>query len=90
MKFAQILYSKAHWIFDAYEKPDFAPNIVLIDITERNEIQEGWDYNANTGEFTAPSLESLPPTNPQPTLEEMQAQALLNTEYLVSRTEIGI
>ncbi len=27
---------------------------------------------------------------PQPTLEEMQAQTLLNTEYLVSRSELGL
>ncbi|MET4562754.1 hypothetical protein ABIA69_003945 [Lysinibacillus parviboronicapiens] len=27
---------------------------------------------------------------PQPTLEEMQAETLLNTKYLVSRSELGL
>ncbi|AVK98830.1 hypothetical protein FCT18_14825 [Lysinibacillus sphaericus] len=30
------------------------------------------------------------PIEPQPTVEEMQAQTLLNTEYLVSRSELGL
>jgi len=53
-RFAQIEYGKAHWVFEAEEKPEFAPNIVLIDITDRPEIQEGWSYDEATGEFTEP------------------------------------
>jgi hypothetical protein len=53
-RFAQIEYGKAHWVFEAEEKPEFAPNIVLIDITNRPEIQEGWSYDEVTGEFTEP------------------------------------
>lgn len=90
MKFAQILFDKAHWVFEADEKPEFAPNIVLVDITNRNDIQEGWDYNDRTGEFTAPTIPEPTPVEPQPSLEEMQAQTLLNTEYLVSRSELGL
>jgi len=86
MKFAQILYDKAHWIFEADEKPDFAPNIILVDITGRKDIQEGWDYNSETGDFTAPVAPN--PVEPQPTLEEMQAQTLLNTEMLLIQKEI--
>jgi len=86
MKFAQILYDKAHWIFEADEKPEFAPNIVLVDITGRDEIQEGWDYNSKTGKFTAPIVHV--PVEPQPTLEEMQALTLLNTEMLLIQKEI--
>lgn len=29
-------------------------------------------------------------SKPQPTLEEMQAETLLNTKYLVSRSELGL
>jgi len=83
MKFALILYNKAHWIFEANEKPDFAPNIKLVDITGKNHIQEGWYYNSKTGEFT-------PPVEPPPTAEEMQAQTLINTEYLITMNEMGI
>lgn len=90
MKFAQILYNRAHWIFEADEKPEFAPNIVLVDITEKPEVQEGWDYNSKTGEFTAPVNPEPTPIESQPTVEEMQAQTLLNTEYLVSRSELGL
>ncbi|TKI72023.1 hypothetical protein FC756_03170 [Lysinibacillus mangiferihumi] len=89
-RFAQILYEQAHWIFEADEKPEFAPDIVLVDITGRNDIQEGWDYNRETGEFTAPIVPEPTPIEPQPTVEEMQAQTLLNTEYLVSRSELGL
>lgn len=87
-KFAQILLDKVHWIFEAAEKPEFAPNIVLVDITGQNDIQEGWDYNNETGEFTAPVVPK--PVEPQPTLEEMQAQTLINTEYLIARNELGL
>lgn len=90
MKFAQILYNKAHWIFETDEKPSFAPNIVLVDITSKPDVQEGWDYNSKTGEFMAPVIPEPTPIEPQPTLEEMQAQTLLNTEYLVSRSELGL
>ncbi len=90
MKFAQILYDRAHWVFEADEKPEFAPNIVLVDITSKPEVQEGWDYNRETGEFTAPVIPEPTPIEPQPTVEEMQAQTLLNTEYLVSRSELGL
>lgn len=90
MKFAQILYDKAHWIFEADEKPDFAPNIVLVDITGRHDIQEGWDYNSETGEFTAPIVPDPTPIEPPPTVEEMQAQTLINTEYLIAMNEMGI
>lgn len=90
MRIAQILYDKAHWIFESDEKPDFAPDIVLIDISGRNDIQEGWGYDTKTGTFTAPVTIDPTPIEPQQTLEEMQAQVLLNTEYLVSRRELGL
>jgi len=50
-RFAQIEHDRAHWIFEAEEKPEFAPNIVLVDITGHPEIEEGWVYNKQTGEF---------------------------------------
>ena len=58
-RFAQIEYGKAHWVFEAEEKPEFAPNIVLIDITDRPEVQEGWSYDAATGTFTEPQPSHL-------------------------------
>lgn len=35
-------------------------------------------------------LPEPPPIESQPTLEEMQAETLLNTKYLVSRSELGL
>ena len=54
MKFAQIVDDKVHWIFESEEKPVFAPYIILIDITDREDIEEGWTYK--DGEFTKPEL----------------------------------
>ncbi|MET4560746.1 hypothetical protein ABIA69_001890 [Lysinibacillus parviboronicapiens] len=91
MRFAQILYDKAHWIFEADEKPEFAPNIVLVDITDKHEVKEGWDFDKKTGEFTAPAIpEPSEPIEPQPTVEEMQAKTLLNTEVLLAMKNIGV
>jgi hypothetical protein len=49
---AQILNNKAHWIFSTDEtleqvKSRFAPDMVFIDITDRPEVQEGWDCIEN-------------------------------------------
>lgn len=50
-KFAQILNNKAHWIFESEERPKFATNIVLIEITGNIEVKEGWNYNEGTKTF---------------------------------------
>lgn len=53
MRIAQILHNKAHWIFEAETMPEFAPNIVLVDITNVTPApQEGWDYQ--NGTFSEP------------------------------------
>ncbi|AHN23923.1 hypothetical protein [Lysinibacillus varians] len=88
MKFTQILYDKAHWIFEADEKPEFAPNIVLVDITSKPDVQEGWDYNRETGEFTAPIIPEPTPIEPQ--IDEIQAKILVNTETLLAIKELEV
>lgn len=79
--FAQILRDRVHWIFEAGEKPEYAPDIVLVDITGRNDIQEGWDYNSKTGEFTAPIIPDHTSVEPQPTIGEILEANLLETQY---------
>jgi hypothetical protein len=81
MRVAQILYEKAHWIFETDETMDelksrFHPSIVFVDITDHPEVQEGWDYHAD-GSFS-PS-ESALLLNP----EEIRQQHLnaLDEEY---------
>lgn len=89
-RYAQVVDNKVYWIFEEVERPPYPDDLLFIDITDRNDIQEGWDYNNETGEFTAPVIPEPTPIEPQPTVEEMQAQTLLNTEYLVSRSELGL
>jgi len=89
VKFAQIMSGKTHWIFESEGKPVFAPNIVLVEITNLEvQPQEGWDYDVETGVFTEPVFKEISPVEPQPTSEEMQSQTLLNTEYLVIMSEL--
>lgn len=89
-RYAQIVDNIAYWIFEEVERPPYPDDLLFIDITDQHEVQEGWDYNSETGEFTAPVIPEPTPIEPQPTVEEMQAQTLLNTEYLVSRSELGL
>ena len=89
MRFVQILNSKAHWIFEAEQCPEFASDIVIKDISANPEIKEGWSYNVDTDTFSAPPVVLVEPVEFQPMLEEMQVQTLLNTEYLVIISELS-
>lgn len=91
-KFGQIQGNKVHWIFDAEEKPPFHPSVVIIDITGREDIKEGWAYNAETGVFTEPldTDEQIEETQPQPSLEEVTEETLLETKYQTFLLEMMI
>lgn len=87
-RFAQILNDRAHWIFEAEEKPEFAPDIVLIDITDNPDVQEGWDYDAKTGVFTNPVYpEPIDPVVPEPSIEE---QILAENQYQTALLEMNM
>lgn len=49
---------------------------------------DGETASAITRTFIIENVPEPTPIEPTPTLEEMQAQTLLNTEYLVSRSEL--
>ena len=56
MKYAQILWGKAHWIFESDTVPDFPPDaegkpITLIDITDKPEVKEGYGYDSKNKRF---------------------------------------
>lgn len=87
MRFAQILNSKVHWIFEADEKPNFASNIILVDITGNNEVQEGWDYDLVTGEFIKPII---PPPTSKPSESEELANYVLEVDFRVVMLEMGL
>lgn len=93
-QFAQILYNKAHWIFEDEAFPEFPPDaegnpIIIIDITDKPEVQEGWDYNSETGEFTEPT----PPEPIDPELEyvdppSIEEQILAENQYQTALLEM--
>lgn len=64
---------------------EVADNMILINDLD---VKFGSVYNRATGEFILPEIQTEYET--QPTVEEMQAQMLLNIEYLVSRSELGL
>lgn len=88
MRYAQILYNKAHWIFETDGRPEFASNIVLVDITDKPAVQEGWDYDAEKGEFT----EHMPvEPEPQPPSEiEGLTNYVLDVDYRLIMVEMGL
>lgn len=91
-RFCQIMNGKAHWIFEAEEKPAFAPNIIIIDITdaEYSNIEEGWIYDKTNNSFQPPLEE--PPVLPSislPTIEE-RLDSLQNTVDLILLKQEGI
>ena len=92
LRIAQILWGKAHWITEMEEIPDWPPDpegnkIVFVDITEKPEVQEGWDYDAETGIFTAPPEPEVVEYKPMiaPTSLEESVQA---TMYLAATNDI--
>lgn len=52
--------------------------------------RDGETVDTVTKAIISDELPEPTPIEPQPTVEEMQAQTLLNTEYLVSRSELGL
>lgn len=93
---AQILYDKAHYIFEAEEVPDWPPYPdgeipLIIDITNTPDVQEGWDYDPETGEFAEP--EYIPPEpgpEPEPMPEPPTEQELIQAAMLLNQTQILI
>jgi len=59
MRFAIILNEAVHVIFEQDTAPNLPPDpqgnpIVVIDITDRPEVCEGWGYDADAVSFAAP------------------------------------
>lgn len=64
-----------------------AEDMILINDMD---VVLGSIYMPQTGEFTAPVIPEPTPIEAPPTVEEMQAQTLINTEYLIAMNEMGI
>ena len=83
MRIAQILHDKTHWIFEGEKIPNWPPDpegnpIILIDITDKPEVQEGWEYDKETGEFTEPLYVEPEGAIEEPSIEE---EILVETKY---------
>ena len=66
MKIAQILHNRVHWIFESDEIPSYppAPNgepLLFVDISDKSDVVEGWNYQEETGDFYPPLEEEIPP-----------------------------
>ena len=102
MRIAQILNNKAHYIFEAEEMPNWPPYAdgtrpLLIDISEKAEVQEGWDYDSETKEFTEPQppeyVEPEPTPEPEPTqldnIENMLLAKAIDDDYRFTLIEMS-
>lgn len=70
-RFVQIVSNTAYWIFEAEELPPYPNPEDFLDITDKPEVQEGWIYNSETGEFTAPVVpDPTPIESPSETIEQ--------------------
>lgn len=91
MKYAQILHGKAHWVFESESPPQFAPNIQIVQITSAmDDVQEGWDYDAETQTFTPPEIPPQPTEESKASIEEMAEETLLETKYQTFLLEMMI
>lgn len=82
MRYAQVLNGRAHWVFESEEKPDFAPDILLVEVGP--EVQEGWLWNGES--FIPPQGPSEPA---EQTLEEAKTAKLAELAEARWREETG-
>lgn len=82
--FAQILDGQVHWIFQAETMPEFAPYIVILDITNVNpQPQEGWNYDATTDTYSeAVAPATITPAVIPPTPAELTIMSALADMYV--------
>jgi hypothetical protein len=93
MRIAQILHGKAHYIFEADSIPEWPPDpegnpIILKEITDQPEVQEGWDYDEATGKFTPPVIPEQEPEQPEP--KETQLDRIETTLDILLLKQEGI
>jgi len=82
MRYAQVLNGQAHWVFESEEKPEFAQDIVLVEVGP--EVQEGWLWD---GEGFSPPQGSSEPA--EQTLEEVKIAKLEELAAARWREETG-
>lgn len=76
------------------EIPAYSPMFINVDVSHRGgTVEVGYIYDKESDSFrpneTSTNIEPEPMPEPMPTPEEMQAQTLVNTEYLVIMSELA-
>lgn len=82
-KYANIVNNKIHAIYKYEKLPKFAPDFIMIDITDLNpQPQVGWTYDFENKTFIAP---------PKPTFDELKQQLIdkINNSYSTKVKEIA-
>jgi hypothetical protein len=82
--FAQVLDGQVHWVFQAEIMPQFAPDIVILNITDVNpQPQEGWSYDATTDTYSEPVAPApITPAAIPPTPAELTIMSALADMYV--------
>jgi hypothetical protein len=89
MRVAQIvkepnsIKAKATWVFECDVMPQFADNIVLIDITDNPNVSQNWLYDPSTGAWE-------PPTPLNSVLVVPEPVDMMNYQSLIMKAAIDI
>lgn len=91
MRIAHVVNNKVHSIFESKTIPKWPADadgnpVVLIDITDKQQVKVGWDYNAQTGEFTEPIVITAEPQQPAEQ-EIIQAELMLNQAQILANQQ---
>ncbi|VVE76366.1 hypothetical protein PAN31117_05380 [Pandoraea anapnoica] len=83
--FAQILFGRLHWKFEAEERPEFAPGFVVTEISGFDPMpQEGWVATQGGDSWTF-----APEQPPEVPLDDARAFARLNMRAACRRELLG-
>ena len=87
MRYAQIVNQLVHGIYEYDVLPEFAPNIIMIELPEGSPVQPGWLYE--DGEFLEPFIpepESVVPDR----VTMRQARLALHAAGILSQVQPAI
>ena len=103
LKQAMIVNKKTQWIFESETIQTFPPGpdgevYLSVDLTDHPEVEEGWDYNPETGEFSEPEYippepgpepEPIPPTQLD-IIESMIIENAIDTDFRFTMLEMSL
>ena len=89
-RYCQIKDGICWWIFESETPPEFAPDIIIKDISAEKyqAVQEGWTWDEKTDMFYAPKQPIVPEPTTQPDLQSMTQESLMEQQYQTSLLEM--